>query len=367
MRVCVESARVSHVAYPLKRTFRSGIHDITHIFSVLVELNAGHSTGIGYAFAFHQADSEGIYSLAKDFAEAVLGRKASEVRTEWARHWARINFAGHGGLPVMAVAAVDMALWDLHAQIAELPLYALLGTSASDWPVYASGGSLELGTEQLVEEAILVRERGFEAFKCRVGSASLADDVSRVGAVREAVGDKFTLMVDANQAWSRIDASRACSELAQFNLAWVEEPLLAEDVYGLARLRARVDVPIAAGETAYGVSGMMELIRADAVDILQPDMMRCGGITSFLSVASVATAHHITVMPHLYSETAVHLMGLLPDRAMIEYLPGWFDHLFGSPAIRSGRLHPGETYGLGLRARTQELASMLIDAIELGR
>jgi mandelate racemase len=176
----------------------------------------------------------------------------------------------------------------------------------------------------------------------------LDDDVARVGAVRDALGASYTLMVDANQGWSRLDAARATRALAEFDLRWLEEPLDFQDVEGLAQLRGESDIPIAAGETAYGVRGMQELLRAGAVDVLQPDLMRCGGVTPFLSVAALASAHRVALMPHLYSDAAAHLLGLVPAGGMIEYLPGWFDHLYGRPAITAGRLAPSERAGLGL-------------------
>lgn len=135
----------------------------------------------------------------------------------------------------------------------------------------------------------------------------------------------------------------------EFYLRWIEEPIDFQDVDGLARMRAGSCVPIVAGGTAYDVKGMLELIHADAVDILRPDIMRCGGVTPLLSVAAIASAQKVAVMPHLYSDASAHVLGFVPAGDMIEYLPDWFDHLYARPAIALGRPAPTVGPGLGLR------------------
>lgn len=373
----VTSAQVRRVVCPLDRPFRSGIHNIEAIHNVVVELShspsgaapaapAGRTlTGIGYTFAFNPADTGSVFALAVDLTKAVVGRPVSEVRAHWSRAWSRLNFIGHEGPPVMALAAVDMALWDLHAGLAGMPLHSLLGTPAGRWPVYASGGSLALSVGELCAEAERYRARGFPAYKFRVGQADYARDEERVAAVREQVGPDFTLMVDANQAWSRNQALRACAALERHRLAWIEEPLNAEDIEGMAQLRSRIGTPLAAGETGYGWRGMLRLLEAGAVDILQPDLMRCGGITPFLNVAALAEAFAVTVMPHLYAETVGQFLGLFPGGAMIEYFEGWFDHLFGPPPIDAGRLAPSTEAGLGLRL-SERVKSLTVETVQLG-
>jgi len=362
----VDGIRVSHIAFPLRRPFRSGIHNIEHIFNVVVEFESDGRVGVGYSFAFRRADSDAVLALVLDLAAPLLGESPREVQTHWARMWARLNFIGHEGPPVMALAAIDTALWDLHARLVGLPLYSLLGTRAESWPAYASGGSLDLDVEALIAEALQAQRSGYSGYKCRVGSADLASDVDRIGAVRDAVGAGYPIMVDANQAWTRIAAARACRALAPFDLGWVEEPLDADDITGLADLRTAVDVPIAAGETAYGLRGIGLLLSADAVDVIQPDLMRCGGITPLLAAINLATAHKKSVMPHLYTETNAHLMGVVPKGGMIEHLPGWFDHLYGPPGIEQGALHPLNSPGLGVRLDREKLEPLTVSAIRLG-
>ena len=364
-RSLVTSARISKVVFPLERPFASGSHHITHIRNVVVELSSGEVAGSGFTFAFKPAHADATYALAVALADEVVGREVRDVRTVWGDLWRGLNFVGQEGPPVMALAAVDLAMWDLHARVAGLPLHSLLGTATASWSVYCSGGSLGLTTDELVAEALTARDSGFAAYKFRVGKTSVEEDDSRVSAVRDAVGEAFELMVDANQGWSRRDARTACRRLERHRLGWIEEPLVADDVEGLAQLRHQIDIPIAAGETVYGVAGLHELIRADAVDFLQPDLMRCGGLTPFLDVSALASAHRVAVMPHLYSDHSSQVMGLLTPGAMIEYLPGWFDHLYGPPLIHRGGLRPSDEDGTGRSLRAADLEPLITDSVEV--
>ncbi len=354
----IETARVVSLVFPLTPIFRSGIHEIDQIDNVVVEFGAGGVVGTGFTFAFRRADAEATCALAADLAATLVGEPIASVRDHWSQLWSRLNFIGHQGPSIMALSAIDTALWDLHARTLKVPLHELFGTGEDAWPVYASGGSLELSVDELVAEGREIQSRGYAGYKLRVGGPDLATDIERVEAVRDALGFGYPLMVDANQGWSRVTALAACRALSNLNLTWIEEPLDCEDIEGLALLRRRSEVPVAAGETAYGVRGLSELIRADAVDFLQPDLMRCGGVTPFVSIANLASAANVAVMPHLYTDFSAHLMGLLPPGAMIEYLPGWFDHLFGPPQIANGRLTPGGP-GLGLRLSEERTSSLI--------
>jgi mandelate racemase len=361
----VERARVSQIVFPLERPFASGIHHITHIRNVVVEFGSGEHVGSGFTFAFKESHADAVYELALDMARSVIGRPTSEVRAVWAALWTGANFVGHEGPPVMAMSCIDMALWDLHARVSGLPLHTLLGAGANDWPVYASGGSLGLDVNELCAEALEAQRNHFAGYKFRVGSPAVRDDRIRVAAVREAVGEDFVLMIDANQAWSLREAQVASRQLAEFDLQWLEEPIVADDIEGLAALRRSTEIPLAAGETVYGVAGLAELVRADAVDYLQPDLMRCGGLTPFLDVVALATDRRVSVMPHLYSEHSAQLVGLLPPGATIEYLPGWFDHLYGAPPFRDGTLRPAAAPGFSRDLHPDNLRELCTQSTEV--
>jgi L-alanine-DL-glutamate epimerase-like enolase superfamily enzyme len=188
----------------------------------------------------------------------------------------------------------------------------------------------------------------------RVGNQNWRSDVARVKAVREAIGDDMKLMVDVNQAWDVTTAIRAARQMQEYELSWIEEPVDVHDVDGCARIAAAVDVPIAAGETTWGPYGLIALLRAGAVDILQPDLMRCAGITGFLTVAHAADAAGIPVVSHLYTPISAHLMATLPRSDLVEYIPGWFDALFATgPVVEHGKIVLGSTPGTGISFAAQ--------------
>jgi L-alanine-DL-glutamate epimerase-like enolase superfamily enzyme len=190
-----------------------------------------------------------------------------------------------------------------------------------------------------------------------VGGGTLAEDVERVAALRDALGPDFPLMIDANQGWDRATAKRAVAALAPYDLGWLEEPLDAADLEGLAALRALGKIPIAAGETAYGAGEIRPLLEADAVDLLQPDLMRCGGVTGMLAVGALADLHRVPLSPHLFAETASHLMAALPTATEVECFPGWFDHLFGPLAVADGVVQPATGGGIGVELDQRLTAS----------
>ncbi|HEY7966630.1 MAG TPA: mandelate racemase/muconate lactonizing enzyme family protein [Solirubrobacteraceae bacterium] len=327
----------------------SGIHTIDSIECVLVSLHAEEQTGCGYAFCFSADDAAAIAIFARQFAQVVHRRPAHLVRALWRELWDRTNFIGHAGPPLMALSAYDMALWDLIARLAGQPLYRMLGAARDEVRVYAAGGWLSLDVDALCAEAVAMKSAGFTAYKMRAGNRDWRLDVARIEAVREAIGDDIELMVDVNQAWDVATAISAARALEACNLSWLEEPVDAHDVSGCARVAAAVDVPVAAGETVWGPQGLIDLVRADAVDVLQPDLMRCGGITGFLTAAAVAEAEGRRVISHLYTPISAHLMATTSLADYVEYIPGWFDPLFAeAPAIEEGRIRLGAGGGTGI-------------------
>ena len=345
----VERIDIGRASITLPERQISGIHVIDAIECVLVSLHSSGHIGCGYAFCFSGNEAAAIEAMAHDLAPSVQGRPVHLVRQIWADLWRRTNFIGHAGPALMALSSLDMALWDLLARTSGQPLYRLLGAVRDEVSVYAAGGWLSLDLDQLCEQALAAKRAGYPGFKMRAGSADWRRDVARITAVREAVGDDLLLMVDVNQAWDVATAIKAAKRLEELDLTWLEEPVDAHDVAGCARVAAASSVPIAAGETVWGPHGLVELLRADAVSVLQPDLMRCGGITGFLTVAHAAEAARVRVVSHLYTPISAHLMATLPGSDLVEYIPGWFDPLYSvAPAIEHGRIVLGDALGAGI-------------------
>jgi L-alanine-DL-glutamate epimerase-like enolase superfamily enzyme len=228
--------------------------------------------------------------------------------------------------------------------------------------VYASGGLwVSLSIEELVLEAKQFVDSGFTAMKMRIGKPRIEEDVERVAAVREAIGDHIELMVDANQGFTVDHAIRLGRKLEDFNLVWFEEPVPAYDLEGSARVAEALDIPIASGETEYTRYGFRQMIEMKAADILMPDLGRVGGITEFLKVAHMAEAFDIPVSPHIFSEQSLQIMGSIPNGAYLEHIP-WYAPLYTSGLnLKEGQIEVSRQPGLGFDFDLESIQKYRID------
>lgn len=344
----VERLRLTRLAMPLAEPIRSGIHAIDSIHLFVAEASAGGSTGLGFAFSFRPNEIAAVAAIGADLA-AVVEARPRGVRAHWQAMWDHLNFIGHEGAGVMAMAAIDTALWDLLAREAGLPLYRLLGAAEPGVEVYAAGGWLSWPIERVIAEARGFAAAGYGAYKMRVGAADWRSDVERVRAVRDALDPGVGLMVDANQAWSVDTALRVGAALEDVGLLWIEEPTDAQDHAGQARLARRLRTPIAAGETLWGRRGFSQLLAAGGVDVFQLDLMRCGGVTPFMTIVPLVEATRSPVTSHLFTHLSAHLLAACSRPYMAEHLPAWFDPFFARPPrIVDGVLLPTEEPGIGL-------------------
>jgi len=345
----IDEILIHRLAMPLEAPIRSGIHHIDGIHTAIVEARAGEETGVGYSFAFTHNEAAAIAALGEDLVATVQADPGRGVRAHWGAMWDQLNFIGHEGPGVMAMAAIDTALWDLLARQAGLPLHRLLGDAGGEVEAYAAGGWLSWDVERVIDEARLFAEAGYRAYKMRVGSSDWRADVARVRAVREALDPALGLMVDVNQAWDVDTALAAGAALEELELLWIEEPIDAQDHAGQARLASELRTPVAAGETLWGRRGFAQLLDAGGVDVVQLDLMRCGGITPFMQIAALVEAAGSPVTSHLFTPISAHLLAASTRPHMAEHLPAWFDPLFEqAPRIAGGLLLPSEDPGLGL-------------------
>jgi mandelate racemase len=362
----IEGVTVRRVSRAVHPPLVSGIHNIAAIELNVVEICAAGHAGLGYTYAFSAREADAVTPLILHIAETLLGRELASPDAHQAAMWRRINFIGRAGPPVMALSALDVALWDLHGRSLGLPLHVVLGRPRIKQRVYAAGGSRALDVDELVAEALALQALGYAGYKLRIGSEDWREDVRRVAAVRTAVGPGPALMADVNQAWDADTATRAAAELAPFALAWLEEPVDSEDFAAMAGVRERAPMPIAAGESVYGAHGFERMIEARAVDVLQPDLMRCGGISGYLQIAAMGESAGLQVSPHLFSEIAPHLSPSSGAATLVEHLPGWFDGLFAGAALsRAGIISPTGAPGLGLTLSQSALAEHTIAEFRL--
>lgn len=260
------------------------------------------------------------------FTPLLLGDDPHRVEGIWADLHQDALHSGRHGAVMRGLSAVDIALWDRNARSVDLPLWRYLGAACTDAvPAYASGGYYypDDPVGAVAAEMDGHRQRGFRAFKVKVGGAPLAQDVARLAAVRDAIGADAPLMLDANSRW-RDDlpaALRALRAFAPFDPYWIEEPFAAEDVTNHARLVPRTDIPVATGELLGGRWSFKRLLDAEAVGILQPDAGVCGGISEYRRIAATAASFGIPVAPHSLEDVHVHLLATMADPTFIECFP----------------------------------------------
>ncbi len=356
----IDRIRIGYAPVVMRRPMRTAIHQTTHTHNALVEISADGVAGQGAALTLAAGQALAVCRMLEDFAGSLHGRDPREIRVISAGMRERISLTGQSGIGMLALSAIDTALWDLHARAVGLPLYRMLGGSPAALPVYTQPGWLSLSDEELLAEALGAQEQGFRHYKMRIGSPDWRRDLARVSRVREALDPDTHLLVDANQGWSRIQALAATQALDELGLTWIEEPVDVDDVAGLAQIAAAIRTPVAAGESVFGTEGLRPLIEHEAAAVLMPDLQHCGGPTGFLLAAAQAQLAGLPISNHLFIETSVHLLAACPNAYLVEYMPGWWDELFERPpAISGGTIRPREEPGIGVRFREDATATLV--------
>jgi L-alanine-DL-glutamate epimerase-like enolase superfamily enzyme len=342
----------------------ASLYEIDHVELVTVEVETDAGvTGSGFTYTVGHGGAAILALLEHEIAPVLPGRDAREVEAIWHDLHARLHFVGSSGVTAVAIAAADIALWDALACEAGLPLHRYLGAHREELPAYASAVNLALTTDELVAQMAGYADEGFQALKLKLGRP-LREDVDRVRAVREAVGDDCELMVDANMAWDVAEAGRRLRALERFGLAWLEEPLPPHDVAGYAALQRGTSIPLAAGETLFTPHEFAPYFASGAIRIPQPDVVRLG-VTGWRRVAAASLDHGLPLAPHFVPEIHVHLACAVPNALVLEYLP-IFERLLETPvALREGVARPGESPGHGMRFSAEKLEPYRLGAKEV--
>jgi L-alanine-DL-glutamate epimerase-like enolase superfamily enzyme len=321
--VKITSAEAGCYRVPLKDPWESAAHTITHLELVITRVRTDtEHEGVGWSYTIGAGGTAAAAFLADDLLPRLAGQDPSAVERIWRDLWTRARDAGAGGIALLGVASADIALWDLKARAAGQPLYRLLGACRDRVEAYGSGVNLNKTLPQLLEQVRRWQARGYRAFKIKVGLDDPREDAERVGAVRELIGPRAALMVDANQKWTAAEAVRRIPLLEPFAPWWVEEPLLADDVPGHAWVRAHTRPPVAIGENVFTAYQFNAYLRAAAADVVQPDVARVGGITEWMKVAHLAHAYNVPVSPHLMLEISGHLACAVPNASLLEDVDG---------------------------------------------
>jgi len=301
---------------------------------VVVEVDAGGMTGIGYTYT----DASVVGLIRGALAKVVLQHDAWDIQALWASMQKRVRNLGREGMAATAISAIDCALWDLKAKLLDRPLVRLLGAARESLPIYGSGGSTTYTDAQLSEQlGALVADDGCRWVKMKIGTAP-ARDPERVRRAREAIGESG-LFVDANGAFSGKQALYYAGIFAECGVKWFEEPVSSDDLAGLCSVcnAAPAVMEVAAGEYGYTLDYFRHMLDARAVDVLQADASRCGGITGFLQTAALCDAHHIPLSGRCAPALHLHLACAAPRLRHQE----WFhDHVRIEAMLFDGAPHP---------------------------
>ncbi len=277
-------------------------------------------TGVGWSYTLGTGGAA-VRSLIEDMlVPHVVGQDPFHVERINERLWWAISRYGTG-MTTFAVAPLDIAIWDLLGKAVGRPLFELLGGCRERIPVYGSGINFHLGVDDLLKQMQGFLDQGYRAVKMKIGKPDPDEDVERVRAVRQLIGPKVALMVDANLAWTPAEALRRATMLEPFTLSWLEEPLPSEDVGGHARLRSAIRIPIALGETLYTKHQFAEYLRGGAIDIVQADVCRVGGISEWIKIAHLAHAWDLQMAPHFVYELSVSLLCAIQNALIAELIP----------------------------------------------
>ncbi|MFE5341233.1 mandelate racemase/muconate lactonizing enzyme family protein [Isoptericola sp. NPDC056578] len=368
----IRSVQLSTLTLPLAtaisdaKVFTGRQKPMTEVVFLVAEITTeqGHA-GLGFSYS-KRAGGPAQYAHAKEVADAAIGEDPNDIAKLYTKLlWAGAS-VGRSGVATQALAAVDIALYDLKAKRAGLPLAKLLGAHRDSVRTYnTSGGFLHASIDEVKDRASRSLAEGIGGIKIKVGLPDTRTDLARVEAVRAHLGADVPLMVDANQQWDRTTALRMGRRLEPYDLVWIEEPLDAYDAEGHAALAAALDTPVATGEMLASVAEHERLIAARACDIIQPDAPRVGGITQFLRLLTLADQAGLDLAPHFAMEIHLHLAATYPREPWVEHFD-WLDPLFEERLeTKDGRMLVPDRPGLGVTL-TEQARAWTTDSVLVG-
>ena len=346
------------VVLKLKRPVVARIATISEWPLILIDLFTEEGiVGRSYLEPYTIKTMRYLVPALQDFGDMLKGRRVAPVELyDLARK--SLHFVGYQGLSMIAVSGLDMAAWDALAKASGVPLCVLLGGSVGPVKAYNSNGLWLQPPAVLGAEAIALRdEGGFSALKLRLGRDRARDDLAAIDAITAAVGDDIELMADFNQGLNLAEAVQRCHMIDNAGLAWIEEPVVYDNLDGTAQLAAELKTPIQIGENFYGPRDLHTALQKKACDLVMPDFMRIGGVTGWLRAAAIAGAAGVPMSTHLYPEVAAHVMRVTETAHWLEW-QDWADPILQKPyEIRDGLLHIPDLPGLGLEWNEDAVAA----------
>lgn len=337
LHATVDAIEVAMYTIPTDALEADGTLSWNSTTMVLVEVRSGDVCGMGWTYGPPAC----AQVIVDQLAGLVVGGDALDVGAAWDAMVKAVRNAGRPGIAGYAISAVDVALWDLKARLVEVPLHRLLGSVRHDVPVYGSGGFTCYDEARLREQLVgWAKEQNIPRVKIKIGESwgtEPARDLERMRQARDAIGPDVELFVDANGGYRRKQAIRMMHAAADLDIRWFEEPVSSDDLEGLREVRDAVSPDVTAGEYGYDLSYFRRMCAAGAVDCLQADVSRCGGITEWLRVAAIAAAHNLEISGHCAPHLHAHAAAATPN---VRHLEWFHDHVQIEQMFFDGALDP---------------------------
>ena len=334
--VRIKRATVRAALVPLRRPVIAAIGRFDAWPLVLLDIETSSGiVGSSYVAPYRAAGVPAIVASLRDLLDSLSSQPLAPLDA-FGNSLRSLNVLGVTGLSMIAISAIDMAVWDALGKEANLPLARLLGGTVGPVRAYNSNGLWRHEVSTLAEEAkALVREGGFSAMKLRLGNVHVKDDLAAIEAVRQGVGSDIDLMVDFNQALGLGDAIRRCHDLDDAGLYWFEEPIAYDNLRGYAQLAGKVRTPLQMGENFYGPRDLLSFMAAGGVHYAMADLMRIGGVTGWMQSAGIAAAGGVQFSNHLYPEFSAHLLRATPTAHWLEWVD-WANPILRTPLEPNG-------------------------------
>ncbi|MGX9182187.1 mandelate racemase/muconate lactonizing enzyme family protein [Mesorhizobium sp. BHbdii] len=368
MKIVDVTSRLYHI--PPTVSWEDATHRVASLEFIITRVTTDAGV-VGEGFAYTTGiGGSAILALIDDYCAAMLvGEDPRQIERLWSFLYGQLHRSGTGGINTLALGAVDIALWDITAKWYNVPLYRLLGARRESIPTYGSGIDLFLDREALLTQVEGLLTQGHKAVKIKIGRENAEEDLERLVAVRKLIGPTRRLFVDANQRWNVADCMTRLQKLSAFEPGWIEEPLHAEDVRGHADLRRLVSLPIAIGESLYTRHQFADYLQANAVDIVQADVCRVGGISEWMKIANLAASFHRTMAPHYVSELSVAVMCAIDNADILECVHGGSFSEMGvlqtELRLENGVAFPFDTPGHGVVFDHEKLEPFAVEPPEL--